>query len=187
MDTHFVSDRYEQFAHLLHVTLDGDHRHEDANVLGLRQAQQGFKLCAGKLRIVEQQAHAPFTEKRIGFKRKPQGRNRLIATDVEQADRHRFLTQMRNEMLQFAEKLFFGGQLTREVELLNAQQTDTVSAVVDDGFAACVYRKIRLDRYRLVITRDSRLAARPFTGKQAGGRARRRGLYQAKLFRGPML
>src|SRR6185436_6428731 len=79
-----------------------------------------------------------------------------------------FLTQRRDEMLQFAEKLFFGGQLTPEVEFFNAQQTHTVGAVCADGFAACVYRKIRLDRYRLVIASDRRPVALPFAGQQAG-------------------
>src|SRR6476660_3616859 len=71
-------------------------------------------------------------------------------------------------MLQLGEKLFFGEQLTPEVELLNAQQTHTVSTVFDDGFDACVYGKIRLDGYRLVIARDRRPVARPFAGQQAG-------------------
>src|SRR5262249_5495869 len=64
-DTHFVSDRHEQFSYLFHVTFEGDHRYEDANVLGLREPQQTFELRARKLRIVEQQPHTAFTEKRI--------------------------------------------------------------------------------------------------------------------------
>jgi hypothetical protein len=72
-------------------------------------------------------------------------------------------------VLQFVEKLFFGGrQLTREVELLNAKQAHAVSTVLDDHVDACVCGKIRFYRYLLSIARDSRLAALAFTGQQAG-------------------
>src|SRR5262249_47131951 len=117
----------------------------------------------------EQYPYTASSQKRVRFEGKTQRWNYLVAADVQQSNRHRFVMQRQNEPLQFVEKIFFGGgQLAREIELLNAQQTHAISATLDGCVGTLIRGKICYNGDSRAIGAYSGLTAVPFTGKKTG-------------------
>ena len=108
----------------------------------LEKPQQGSDLCSHELREGEQEAHSTPAKQRIRFRRKIQKWEGLVASDVQQADRHRPVAEWAHQRLKLiVEFLFRRRQLPCEVKLFDPEKAiPSAPLSITSSISSCAAR-----------------------------------------------